>query len=66
MYNYVCVCVYVCIYIYIYIYRQHFFIDTYLIEPYRHFFLYTYFLLILSNFRIDLMILGWNWLINLP
>ena len=35
-----CICIY--IYIYIYIYRQHFFIDTYLIEHNRHF-LSTYF-----------------------
>ena len=31
-----------------------------------HIFLSTYFLLILSNCHIDLMIFGGNWLINLP
>ena len=30
------------------------------------YFLSTYFLLILSNCRIDIMICGRNWLINLP
>ena len=40
---------------YIYIYWQHFFIHAYLIEHFRHF-LSTYFLLILSSWRIDLEI----------
>ena len=51
------------IYIYIYICRQHFFIDTYLIE-HKILFCRHIFLLILSNRRIDLMIFGGNWLIN--
>ena len=45
-----------CLYIYIYIY---------FIEHNRHF-LSTYFLLILSYCRIDFIIFGRNWLINLP
>ena len=53
------------IYTYTYIYWQHFFINTYLIEHNRHF-MSTYFLLILSNCCIDLMIFVGNWLINLP
>ena len=49
-----------------YIFWQHFFINTYLIE-YNGYFLSTFFfLLILSNYHIDLIIFGWNWLINLP
>ena len=47
------------------IYWLHFFINTYLIEYKRHFCLHI-FLLILSNCRIDLMMFGGNWLINLP
>ena len=42
------------------IFWQHFFIDTYLIENYRHV-LSTYFWSILSCCRIDLMIFGGNW-----
>ena len=45
-------------YPYIYIYKY-----IYLIEYKRHF-LFTYFLLIFSNCRIDLMIFEGNWLIN--
>ena len=45
--------------VYIFMYGQHFFIDTYLIEHYRHF------LSILSSCCINLMISAGNWLINL-
>ena len=67
---------YIYIYIYIYIYLYHLYIYmynsiymyiyvyTYLIEHNRHI-LSTYFLLILSNCRIDLPIFGGNWFINL-
>ena len=47
------------------IFWMHFLIDTYLIEQNRHF-LSTYFLLILSNWRIDLMVFGRNWWLKLP
>ena len=41
------------------------FFNTFLIEHNRYFFCLHIFLLILSNCRIDLMIFGGNWLINL-
>ena len=42
-----------------YIYWQHFFMNTYFVEHNRHF-LSTYFLLILSNCRIDFITFGGN------
>ena len=54
------------IYIYIYIFWQHFFIDTYFIEHNSHFLSTYFFLLILLNCCIELMIFGGNWFINLP
>ena len=56
--TYLMILEYIYIYIYIYIYVCKF------IESDRHF-LPTYFLLILSNCSIDLMIFGGNWLINI-
>ena len=37
-----------------------------MIDQNRHYFVYIFFLLILSDCRIDLMIFGGNWLINFP
>ena len=64
IYIYICVCVCVCVCVYVCVFGQYFLVESYLIKQYRQL-LSMYFVLVLSNYCMDVMISAWIWLINL-